>query len=204
MKDSVLFFMFSHRSEYFVRFYSKLLFLLIPFGTWLLLEMFNPGGRYVTSPVMLGALVILSIFCVFILALALYVKAEDCSRDLEFIRIDDNVSARALYALFALVFGLVATLAGHSLNVAYFFLILFFAFRDSHLKKAKRYLKISVPLALISVIAGESSVSLAVVVSASSSWLIQWIMAASVYCALNCLSSDRKTLSEDSRIPNNC
>lgn len=188
MKNCVLFCVLAYRAQYFLRPYSVLSFLVLPFIAWFSLQMLCPSmgslslgwiGNYFICGMLLSLLVLIA---------AIYVTM-DCRREIFFMRIDDVVAARALYSLFALGLGLSAGLAGYCLDLAYFALIVFFALRDFHAKRSKFYFLASILLSLICTAASDFDLSVQLVLVAVENWLIQWVMAASVYCVLNCLSS---------------
>ena len=196
MRDSVLFYMLTHRSKYFLRFYSVVLFLIVPFVAWFALEILDPGERFVTTPGMFRVLGSVAILSTLTLVLGLYVTM-DLKRDVFWLRIDDVVIARMFYALVAAALGLAAAAAGYSLNFAYLCLMMFFVLRDFHVKRAKRYLALSLPLAFFCTAWTEPAWSWEVVPASISNWLTQWLMTSSVYCALDCLSTYRNRPIED-------
>lgn len=196
MRDSVLFYMLSHRSKYFLRFYSVVLFLIVPFVIRFGLEILDPGERFVTTPGMFHVLGTVAILSALTLLLGLYVTM-DLKRDVFWLRIDDVVIARAFYVLSATALGLAAAAAGYSLNFAYLCLMMFFVLRDFHLKQAKRYLALSLPLAIFCTAWAEPAWSWEVVPASISNWLTQWLMTASVYCAFDCLSTYRSRPLDD-------
>ena len=187
MRDSVLCFMLLHRSKYFKRPYSPFVFLILPFALWFAVEILHPAEQFFTSSVFYVLLFGLNLFSLIILLLALYVKM-DCSRDIFIVRIDDVIAARAFYALCSLTLGLAAAFAGYSINLAYLALIMFFALRDSHLKQAKWYWFASLVLAFIETLLNESLLDSETLFLSVNNWLIQWLMAAAVYCVCDCLS----------------
>lgn len=202
MRDSVLFYMLAHRSKYFLRFYSVALFLIVPFGLWFGLEVLDPAERFVTTPMMFGVLGCIVILSTLMLLLGLYVTM-DLKRDVLWLRIDDVVIARAFYVTVATALGLAAAAAGYSLNFAYLCLMMFFVLRDFHAKQAKRYVAVSLPFAFFCTVLAEPAWSWEVVPASISNWLTQWLMAASVYCALDCLSTYRNRPLDDQCLQTN-
>ena len=104
MRDSILFFMLTHRTKYFPRFYSVVLFLIVPFVAWFSLLMLAPSPGLFTATLTLNLLILASLLCLFVLFLSVYATI-DCRRDVFFIRIDDVVTARTFYALITLLLG---------------------------------------------------------------------------------------------------
>ena len=188
MRDCVLFCVLVYRTKYFVRPYSVLSFLVLPFITWFTLQMFCPSMGCLSLG-WIGNCFIGGMLLSFLILIAAVYVTMDCGRDIFFLRVDDVVAARALYSLLALGLGLSAGLAGYCLDLTYFALIVFFALRDFHAKRSKFCFLASILLSLICTAASDFDLSDQLVLVAVENWLIQWVMAASVYCVLNCLSS---------------
>lgn len=193
MRDSILFFMLTHRTKYFPRFYSVVLFLIVPFVAWFSLLMLAPSPGLFTATLTLNLLILASLLCLFVLFLSVYATI-DCRRDVFFIRIDDVVTARTFYALITLLLGVVASTAGYCLDLSYFAFVMFFALRDFHPKRSKYYLLASVVICLICTASRVSEFSGELLVASAQNWLTQWLMAACVYCALDCISQNSERL----------
>lgn len=199
MRDSVLFFMLTHRTKYFPRFYSVFLFLLVPFVAWFSLVMLLPSQGLFTSSFTWYSLIAASLICLLILLLGAYATI-DCRRDVFFVRIDDVVVARAFYALVTCVLGMAASAAGYCLDLSYFAFVMFFALRDFHAKRSKYYLLASVVIGLICTASAASEFSSELFVTCAQNWLTQWLMTACVYCALDSMSQNSERLTKDRRL----
>ena len=203
MRDSILFFMLTHRAKYFTRFYSVFLFLIAPFIAWFSLQIVAPAPGFLTSEISFNLLIAALAFSLFILFLSAYVTM-DCRRDIPFMRIDDVVVARAFYALVAFALGLAASFAGYCLDLSYIALVLFFALRDFHSKRSLFYLRASILICLVCTAVADSDLLLEILLTSAQNWLTQWLMVASVYCVLDCMSLNSDRLSKEHRLLTGC
>ena len=107
----------------------------------------------------------------------------DAERDIPFVQINCTDTFRSIYALLAMIIGLLTQWGGFGINAIYLTMVLFFFFWDTRPKKSKQYFLSSLILALLSLLINGDIFQRHSGFIVIEDWLFMWLIA-SISCAI--------------------
>lgn len=105
----------------------------------------------------------------------------DAERDIPFVQINCTDTFRSIYALLAMIIGLLTQWAGFGINAIYLTMVLFFFFWDTRPKKSKQYFVASLLLALLSLLINGDIFQRHSWFIVIEDWLFMWLIASISY-----------------------
>lgn len=105
----------------------------------------------------------------------------DAERDIPFVQINCTDTFRSIYALLAMIIGLLTQWGGFGINAIYLTMVLFFFFWDTRPKKSKQYFVASLLLALLSLLINGDIFQRHSWFIVIEDWLFMWLIASISY-----------------------
>lgn len=117
----------------------------------------------------------------------------DAERDIPFVQINCTDTFRSIYALLAMIIGLLTQWGGFGINAIYLTMVLFFFFWDTRPKKSKQYFLASLILALLSLLINGDIFQRHSWFIVIEDWLFMWLIASISYAIFRNLAFNIST-----------